>query len=408
VEEAKKSGAEGRSVAESDTGLTASLVGGRYRLLEVAGSGAMATVHRARDEVLGRIVAVKTFREQTPDPQHQLRRHGEMEVLAHLNHPSLVQLYDVGTEASADGTSSVTYLVMEFVEGIDLRQTLRSGPLANDDVRRLGADLASALAYIHALGIVHRDIKPANVLVPDPSPRTGRRLPVKLTDFGIARFVDAARLTQTNTTIGTANYLSPEQARGEPVGAASDVYSLGLVLLECLTGRIEFPGQAVAAAAARLFRDPRVPQELGEPWVSLIPRMTAQNPAQRPTAADVAAILAETATEVLTPSAQAPTVPAPTLHGPSLRADDGGTRLLPAPPPRPPKAPPPRRRRFAPKTVAAVVALALIVLVVVLLAVLRPSSGGSSQQPSPSIPASPSIPGPLGTHIAQLERSVRP
>ena len=394
-------------MAESDTGLTASLVGGRYRLLEVAGSGAMATVHRARDEVLGRIVAVKTFREQAPDPQHQLRRHGEMEVLAHLNHPSLAQLYDVGTEASADGTSSVTYLVMEFVEGIDLRQTLRSGPLTDDDVRRLGADLASALAYIHALGIVHRDIKPANVLVPDPSPRTGRRLPVKLTDFGIARFVDAARLTQTNTTIGTANYLSPEQARGEPVGAASDVYSLGLVLLECLTGRIEFPGQAVAAAAARLFRDPRVPQELGEPWVSLIPRMTAQNPAQRPTAAEVATILTEAATEVLTPSAQTPTAPAP-----SLRADDGGTRLLPAPPPRPPKAPPPQRplgrRMLAPRTLAAVVVLALIVLVVVLLAVLRPSSGGSSQQHSPSIPASPSIPGPLGSHIAQLERSVRP
>ncbi len=405
MEEVKKSGAEGRSVAESDTGLTASLVGGRYRLLEVAGRGAMATVHRARDEVLGRIVAVKTFREQAPDPQHQLRRHGEMEVLAHLNHPSLVQLYDVGTEASADGTSSVTYLVMEFVEGIDLRQTLRSGPLADEDVRRLGADLAGALAYIHSLGIVHRDIKPANVLVPDPSPRTGRRLPVKLTDFGIARFVDAARLTQTNTTIGTANYLSPEQARGEPVGAPSDVYSLGLVLLECLTGRIEFPGQAVAAAAARLFRDPRVPQELGEPWVSLIPRMTALSPAQRPTAAEVATILTEAATEVLTPSAQAPTMLAPTVPDP---ADDGSTRLLPAPPPRPPKAPPPRRRSFAPRTVAAVVVLALIVLVVVLLAVLRPSSGGSSQQPSPSIPASPSIPGPLGTHIAQLERSVRP
>jgi serine/threonine protein kinase len=405
----EKSGAEGRSVAESDTGLKSSLVGGRYRLLEVAGNGAMATVHRARDEVLGRSVAVKTFRAQTPDPQHQVRRRGEMEVLAHLNHPSLVQLYDVGTELSADGTSSLTYLVMEFVEGTDLRQRLRSGPMPGDEVQQLGKDLASALAYIHALGIVHRDIKPANVLVPDPAPRTGRRLPVKLTDFGIARFVDAARLTQTNTTIGTANYLSPEQARGEPVGAPSDVYSLGLVLLECLTGRIEFPGQAVAAAAARLFRDPRIPDSLGEPWVSLLPKMTAQDPAERPTAAEVALALdggaanSTAVTEVLSPAE---------------RADDAGTRPLPSPPPRP-RHPPAgatamdsgwrarlRRRPLVWGGAAVVVLIAL--LAVLLLAVLQPSRVGSVQQPASSVPASPSIPGPLGTHIAQLERSVRP
>lgn len=396
-------------MAESDTGLTSSLVGGRYRLLEVAGHGAMATVHRARDEVLGRIVAVKTFREQTPDPQHQLRRRGEMEVLARLNHPSLVQLYDVGTESSADGVSSVTYLVMEFVEGIDLRQTLRRGPMEGDDVRELGADLASALAYIHALGIVHRDIKPANVLVPDPVPRLGRRLPVKLTDFGIARFVDAARLTQTNTTIGTANYLSPEQARGELIGAASDVYSLGLVLLECLTGRLEFPGQAVAAAAARLFRDPRVPSDLGEPWVSLLPRMTAQDPAQRPTAAEVVSILTSTAAEHIPARDGASDTGVPTeVLSPAGRANDGGTRLLPAPPPRPPKAPPRAPRRPQRRLVIGAAAAVVVVLAVVLLAVLRPGSNVSSPPRSPSVPASPSIPGPLGTHIAQLERSVRP
>src|SRR5438128_319168 len=113
------------------------------------------------------------------------------------------------------------------------------------------------------MATVHPDIKPANLLVPDPVPGSRSRRPAKLTDFGIARMADAARLTITNTTIGTANYLSPEQARGEVVGTPSDLYSLGLVLLECLKGAVEFPGGAVESAVARLLRDPVVPPELG-------------------------------------------------------------------------------------------------------------------------------------------------
>uniref|UniRef100_UPI0039EED4EF serine/threonine-protein kinase n=1 Tax=Sinomonas sp. G460-2 TaxID=3393464 RepID=UPI0039EED4EF len=276
-------------MAESDAGLKSSLVGGRYRLLEVAGSGAMATVHRARDEVLGRTVAVKTFRTHTPDPQHELRRRGEMEVLARLSHPSLVHLFDAGTETSSDGTPNVTYLVMEFVDGTDLRGRLASGPLPSDEVRLLGIDLTAGLAYLHGLSVVHRDIKPANILMPHALRATRR--PAKLTDFGIARLADAARLTATNTTIGTASYLSPEQARGEAVGAASDVYSLGLVLLECLTGVVEFPGGAVESAVARLHRDPRLPADLGEPWTTLLPHMLARNPTDRPTAAEVESFL---------------------------------------------------------------------------------------------------------------------
>ncbi len=416
-------------MAEGETGLKPSLMGGRYRLLEVAGSGAMATVYRARDEVLGRIVGVKVFRAHSPDPQNDRRRRSEMELLARLNHPSLVRLYDVGTETSADGKAQVTYLVMEFLEGSDLRQRLRQGPLSGKEVQRLGADLAGALAYIHALDIVHRDIKPANVIVPDPAVAIGPRRPAKLTDFGIARVIDATRVTQTNTTIGTAHYLSPEQARGEVVGPPSDVYSLGLVLLEALTGHIEYPGGAVESAVARLLREPRVPAELGAPWTTLLPRMLAKDASARPTAAEVAVAL-EAAAAGSTASAARPGPTTPTeVIAPSTGAGDGGTRVLPAAlppkphhaptqhlptpqrlpaiqhvaaPPAPPRRLPLHRRPFA-WVAAAVVVLALITVIPL---ALRAASTDSGYTPSP--PGSPPIPGPLGSHIAQLERSVRP
>lgn len=437
-------------MAESNTELEPVLVGGRYRLLELAGSGAMATVHRARDEVLGRDVAVKTFRAHAPDPRHEERRRSEMQVLARLNHPSLVRLYDAGTDTQADGTAQVAYLVMEFVEGTDLRQRLAGGPLSSDDVRQLGADLAGALSYVHALGVVHRDIKPANILVPDAA--SGRRGPAKLTDFGIARLTDASRLTQTNTTIGTANYLSPEQARGEKIGPASDIYSLGLVLLEALKGAMEFTGGAVEAAVARLMRSPHIPATLGSPWVGLLTRMTAQDAAARPDAAEVASVLRGQASAGDTGSTRAltspgaagsatqvmPSAPSGAWTGQMPHADrtsvlgavEGSehTRawrphaLVPELAPEPPEthddAPSSSRPRSGRASQAArvrrrgLVWAAVAVLVVSALLVIVPLALRAAAPAPPAdvtpLPASPAVPGQLGAHLDQLERSVRP
>ena len=145
---------------------------------------------------------------------------------------------------------------------------------------QIGADVASALAHVHERGIVHRDIKPANVLIPQTG-GSRRVVHAKLADFGIARIVDSTRLTGVGSVIGTAGYLSPEQALGRDVGTASDVYSLGLVLLECLTGVREFPGSAVESAAARISRDPLVPEELGPEWSALLIGMTRRDPSER-------------------------------------------------------------------------------------------------------------------------------
>jgi serine/threonine protein kinase len=160
----------------------------------------------------------------------------------------------------------------------------------------VGRDIARTLGYVHACGVVHRDVKPANILltrlddaVPDPD----SDLPMaKLGDFGVARMVDSAHLTEPGTTVGTANYISPEQLRGQPAGPASDVYSLGLVLLEALTGQMAYPGSGVLTVE-HLDRAPVVPTSLGREWHQLLVAMTDHDPVNRPTASDVATCLDE-------------------------------------------------------------------------------------------------------------------
>jgi serine/threonine protein kinase len=258
------------------------VLGDRYQLSESLGSGGMADVFRATDLRLGRTVAVKLFRADVADAIDPQRTNRETHLLGGVNHRSVVGVLD-----ASDDSSPVPYLVMELVEGHDLAGLLAAGPLPPDLVRRIVADVADALALLHSRTVVHRDVKPANVLVLDAgTDRTG--VTAKLTDFGIAQIVDSTRITAPDSILGTAAYLSPEQVRGGSVGAASDVYSLGLVLIECLTGDRAFPGPVSEAAVARLVRPPALPENASVGLAELLSRMTALDPEVRPTAAEVA------------------------------------------------------------------------------------------------------------------------
>ena len=257
------------------------VLGGRYELGTLLGTGGVAQVFRARDRVLHREVAVKVFGPGI-DPSGPERERAEMRTLAGLSHPNLVPLHDAGTDH--DHVPSRAYLVMALVDGVSLAQQLETGPLTQHQVCDLGAQVAGALAYVHGCGLVHRDVKPANILLD----RSGRPF---LTDFGIARAVGAAALTAVGDTVGTAAYLSPEQVLGAEVGPAADVYALGLVLLEAVTGVREYPGSTAETALARLNRPPRIPQDLPDPLRELLAEMTAVEPVDRPGAEQVAARL---------------------------------------------------------------------------------------------------------------------
>jgi eukaryotic-like serine/threonine-protein kinase len=262
----------------------------RFRIDRLIGSGGMASVYEATDVALGRSVALKLFRVDAADPAETERQKGEVAVLARLNHFALVTLYDAGTSV-IDGEPR-TYIVMEFIDGPDLRSRISVGRLPSSEVAELGADLSEALHYVHSRGIIHRDIKPANVLLA-PSDFPGRTSHAKLADFGIARLLDDTRLTATGALLGTASYLSPEQALGETIGGPSDVYSLGLVLLECLTGERAFPGTAIESAMARLQRQPEIPASLGPEWNSVLDEMLRRDPAERLAPGDAAVHLRE-------------------------------------------------------------------------------------------------------------------
>jgi serine/threonine protein kinase len=256
-------------------------IAGRYTLDRTLGAGAAAVVHAGRDLRTNARVAVKLYRKDGTAIRLQQQR--ELEALACLDHPGLVTLHDGGTEPGPDGR---TYVVTDLVEGPTLAARMQQGPLPVGEIRALALSLAGALAHVHARGFVHRDVKPANILLEhgrDP----------RLADFGIARALDGTVATATGAVSGTAAYLAPEQVRGEVVGPPADVYALGLVLIEAVTGRREYPGGMVESATARLYRKPVVPS--GLPWelAALLHGMTDPDPAARPTAAGVVAALSK-------------------------------------------------------------------------------------------------------------------
>jgi serine/threonine-protein kinase len=233
------------------------LIGGRYELGELLGRGGMAEVRKGTDTRLGRVVAVKRLRtDLASDATFQARFRREAQSSASLNHPAIVSVYDTGEELATDGSGiAQPYIVMEFVAGRTLRDILREGrKILPQRALELTSGVLSALDYSHRAGIIHRDIKPGNVML-TPSGD------VKVMDFGIARAISDASssMTQTAAVVGTAQYLSPEQARGETVDSRSDVYSAGCLLYELLTGRPPFVGDSPVAVAYQHVREPAVP-----------------------------------------------------------------------------------------------------------------------------------------------------
>ena len=257
------------------------LLGGRYELDGVVGRGGMAEVYRARDIRLDRIVAVKTLRDDLArDQTFQARFRREAQSAASLNHPSIVAVYDTGEDMV--GPTPVPYIVMEYVDGRTLRDLLRDDRrLLPERALEITDGVLRALDYSHRNGIVHRDIKPGNVMLT----RTGD---VKVMDFGIARAVSDAQATMTQTAqvIGTAQYLSPEQARGERVDARSDLYSTGCLLYELLTGRPPFTGDSPVAIAYQHVRENPIPPSRVDPeippWAdSIVLKAMAKDPGDR-------------------------------------------------------------------------------------------------------------------------------
>ncbi|SNR62017.1 protein kinase domain-containing protein [Blastococcus mobilis] len=255
-----------------------SLLAGRYEITAPIAVGGMGEVWKARDRVLDRIVAAKVLKsELTGDPSFLARFRNEARHTAALTHPNIASVYDYGETVDDTGTQQLAFLVMEFVEGQPLVTILHEeGALPVDWTLHVLSQSADGLSAAHRAGVVHRDIKPGNLMVrPDGV--------VKLTDFGIAQARDATPLTRTGMVVGTAQYLSPEQAQGMEVTAASDVYSLGVVAYECLTGARPFDGASqVAIALAHINRPPPpLPAQVPPAVRLLVERALAKDPADR-------------------------------------------------------------------------------------------------------------------------------
>ncbi|HET9612365.1 MAG TPA: serine/threonine-protein kinase, partial [Acidimicrobiales bacterium] len=292
----------------------------RYCVVGLVGRGGMAEVFRATDTVTAGPVALKVLRAHEPSCADRFR--AEAEALARLHHPGLVRLLAAGTH---DG---VPYLVLDLADGPSLADRLAAGPLGLEGAIAVGDQVADALAHAHRLGVVHRDVKPSNIL----GVAGGRWC---VADFGIARVAGEPSLTTTGLVVGSPPYVAPEQVEGRPAGPAADVYALGLVVIECLTGERCYPGGQLEAALARLHRQPAIPA-VAPTWLrDVLAAMTARDPLRRPSSAAVAdAFRDRTAEPVVAATAEVPTVvyrPAPPRPATARPSGTRTRRARPAP-----------------------------------------------------------------------------
>lgn len=401
------------------------LLDGRYRVGRLLGRGGYARVHEAVDTALERSVALKIIDGDGADPSDVARVRSEIRLLASVSHPSLVTLYD------ARLAGSPAYLVMELISGPTLSDRIARGPLPAPEVALIGREIAEAFAVIHARGIVHRDVKPSNILI-RPAAHVGETPRATLADFGIAALVGATRVTRADTVIGTAAYLSPEQARGLPAAPTSDVYALGLVLLEALTGSRPFGSRTPhEALAARLVSTPEIPAHVPPAWRDVLQRMTALEPAERPDAAGViTALRAAAGASAASVDARTAVLPHATAPTRAFDGSDHRTRVLPQPDSHPsstsadrtqvlsptggatsqgssvgggPRSVAPASRRGSKKNVVVASVVAVILAVGAVVAAVSLSNSGAPGQSD-----LPALPQPLDQHMDELWTEVGP
>src|SRR4051812_18654154 len=372
----------------------ARLLGGRYQVGELLGYGGMAEVHRGRDLRLGRDVAIKMLRtDLARDDTFQLRFRREAQNAASLNHPAIVAVYDTGEERGSAG-ETLPYIVMEFVNGRTLKEVLAAeGRLMPRRALEIVAEICAAIEFSHRHGIIHRDIKPGNVMLT----QTGQ---IKVMDFGIARALasGASTMTQTSAVIGTAQYLSPEQARGESVDGRSDVYATGCVLFELLCGHPPFVGDSpVSVAYQHVREEPKAPslsnRDVSPAVDSIVLKALAKNPLNRYQSA------AEMRADILRAAAGRPVHAEPIMAHAEPgqvspgRPGPGGPRPMPA------RVGGAQRRRTSGWAIAALTALAVLAVVALVAGLIV------SQQPSKS--AVPQLVGKQRTDADRLLRDVK-